>query len=84
MKNIVKTSEISREEEYEVIYLPETLVKEIDNAIEQTKICHDRDEFVSSAINKFISTPVKKKIEEHPKKKFLVNTSAVRSHSNTN
>ncbi len=54
MKNIVKTSEIFREEEYEVIYLPETLVKEIDSAIEQTKICHDRDEFVSSAINKFI------------------------------
>lgn len=60
-ENIIKTSEIFREKEYEVIYLPETLVKEIDNAIEQTKIWHDRDEFVSSAINKFISTPVKHK-----------------------
>lgn len=70
MKSIVKTSEIIREEEYDIIYLPETLVKEIDNAVEQTKIFDDRDEFVSSAINKFISAPVKEKIEEHPRKKL--------------
>ncbi|MGB6681512.1 MAG: hypothetical protein WBF08_09365 [Candidatus Bathyarchaeia archaeon] len=70
MKSIVKTSEIIREEEYEEIYLPETLVKEIDNAVEQTKICRDRDEFVSSAIHKFISAAIKEKIEEHPEKKF--------------
>jgi Arc/MetJ-type ribon-helix-helix transcriptional regulator len=63
MKNIVKTSKVLIEDEYEVIHLPETMVKQIDEAIEISKIYCDRDEFVSSAIHKFISTPLKEKTQ---------------------
>ena len=70
MKNIVKTTEVLIEDEYEVIHLPKTMVKQIDEAIEISKIYCDRDEFVSSAINKFIPTPLKEKTQRSPKKKL--------------
>jgi metal-responsive CopG/Arc/MetJ family transcriptional regulator len=55
MKKIVTASELFKEDEYEIIFLPESLCEEVDGAIKQTNSYNDRDEFVSSAIDKFIS-----------------------------
>ena len=55
MKSIITASDLFKEDEYEIIFLPETLCEEIDEAIKQTKIHNNRDEFVSSAIEKYIS-----------------------------
>ncbi len=61
MKRIITASEFFREDDYEIIFIPESLCEEIDEAIKQTNIHHDRDDFVSSAINKLISIPLKEK-----------------------
>jgi metal-responsive CopG/Arc/MetJ family transcriptional regulator len=63
MKRIVTASELFKEDEYEIIFLPESLCEEIDVAIEQTKSYNDRNEFVSSAVDKFISKVSKDKLK---------------------
>ncbi|MGB6679759.1 MAG: hypothetical protein WBF08_00365 [Candidatus Bathyarchaeia archaeon] len=62
MKRIVTASELFKEDEYEIIFLPESLCDEIDEAIEQTNIHHNRDDFVSSAVEKFISDVSEEKV----------------------
>lgn len=70
MKTIVTASELLREEEYEIIFLPESLCEEIDETIKQNKSHKDIDDFVSSAIEKFISSAIKQKTRRYPKKRF--------------
>jgi metal-responsive CopG/Arc/MetJ family transcriptional regulator len=54
MKTITKASELFKENEYEIIFIPESLCEEIDDAIKLTQKYNDREDFVSSAIEKFI------------------------------
>ena len=61
MKNIVTTSELFNEDEYETLCLPESLCEEIDEAIEQIKSYNVRDDFISSVLEKFISDVNKEK-----------------------
>jgi metal-responsive CopG/Arc/MetJ family transcriptional regulator len=63
MKQIVTASDLFKEDEYEIIFLPESLCEEVDEAITQTKSYNDRDEFVSSAVDKFISDVSEEKIQ---------------------
>ena len=63
MKRIVRPSGLFKEDEDEIIFLPESLCEEIDVAIKQTKSYTDRNEFVSSAVSKFISTVSEDKIK---------------------
>ncbi len=70
MKTIMKALELFREDEYEIIFLPETLCEEIDEAITQNKSHKDRDDFVSSAIEKFISSAIAEKTRRYSKKRF--------------
>ncbi|OGD53029.1 hypothetical protein A3K80_03835 [Candidatus Bathyarchaeota archaeon RBG_13_38_9] len=62
MKNILNASELFRENEYEIIFLPDSLCEEIDEAIKQSKTYHNRDDFVSSAVERFISDVSDEKI----------------------
>ena len=55
MKSIVKAADLFKENEYEIIFLPESLCEEIDEAIKQTEEYHNREDFVSKAIDKFLS-----------------------------
>ncbi len=63
MKRIATASELFKEDDYEIIFIPESLCEEIDEIIKQTKSHHDRDDFVSSAIDKFISDGSEEKIQ---------------------
>jgi len=65
MKRIVTASELFKEDEYEIIFLPESLCEEVDDAIKQTNSHNDREEFVSSAIDKFLSEVSEEKVR-HP------------------
>jgi metal-responsive CopG/Arc/MetJ family transcriptional regulator len=67
MKRIVTASELFKEDEYEIIFLPESLCEEIDEVIKQTNSYNDRDEFVSSAVGKFISEVSEDKIKINKK-----------------
>ncbi|MFC1506968.1 hypothetical protein ACFLQ6_07855 [Thermoproteota archaeon] len=63
MKRLVTASELFKEDEYEIIFLPESLCEDIDGAIKQSESYNDRDEFVSSAVDKFISEVSEEKIK---------------------
>ena len=64
MKRLVTASELFKEDEYEIIFLPESLCEEVDEAIEQSISYNDRDEFVSSAVDKFISDVSEEKMQK--------------------
>jgi metal-responsive CopG/Arc/MetJ family transcriptional regulator len=58
MDPVVKASDLfikNEYEPYETIFLSESLCNEIDEIIKKTKKYNDREHFVYSAINEFIS-----------------------------
>jgi len=63
MKHIATASELFKEDEYEIIFIDETLCKEIDETIKLTNSYNNRDEFVSSAVDKLISEVSEDKIK---------------------
>ncbi|WP_455369722.1 hypothetical protein [[Eubacterium] cellulosolvens] len=48
---------------HELVYVPECLVREIDDIIKNSRLYRNREDFVFDAIEKFISDAVKEKIE---------------------
>jgi metal-responsive CopG/Arc/MetJ family transcriptional regulator len=63
MKRIVTTSELFKEDEYEIIFIDEKLCEEIDAAIKKSKGFNNREEFVTCAVDKFISEVSEDKIK---------------------
>jgi len=62
MKKILTASDIFKENEYDIIFLPESLLQEIDLVIKQNNYS-DREEFISSAVEKFIHVAIEEKIQ---------------------
>lgn len=61
MKRKTKTSDNLETNSEDVVYLPESTLREIDTAIKNTKICNNREEFIEAAIQNFISIANKQK-----------------------
>ena len=55
MKRKAKISDTLETNEQDVIYLPESILREIDRAIKNTKLYGNREEFIEAAIQNFIS-----------------------------
>jgi metal-responsive CopG/Arc/MetJ family transcriptional regulator len=55
MKRKTKTSDNLETNSEDVVYLPESTLREIDTAIKNTKICSNREEFIEAAIQNLIS-----------------------------
>ena len=55
MKRKAKTSDTLETNEQDVVYLPESTLREIDRAIKHTKLYRDREDFIEAAIQNFIS-----------------------------
>ena len=58
------------EDSHEVVYVPEYLVREIDDIIKNSRLYHSREDFVFDAIEKFISDAVKEKLERSYIRKY--------------
>lgn len=61
MKRKAKTSDNLETNEEDVVYLPESTLREIDTAIKNTKLYSNREEFIEAAIQNFISIANKQK-----------------------
>jgi len=70
MKRIVSATEIIKENEQEVIFLPESMIEEIDKVIKENNDYNDREEFVIAAVEKFIKAAIQEKITSYPRSKF--------------
>jgi metal-responsive CopG/Arc/MetJ family transcriptional regulator len=55
MKRKAKASDNLETNEEDVVYLPESTLREIDTVIKHTKLYRDREEFIEAAIQNFIS-----------------------------
>ena len=55
MKRKAKTSDNLETTDEDVVYLPESTLREIDTAIKNTKIYSNREEFIEAAIQNLIS-----------------------------
>ncbi len=55
MKRKAKISDNLETSEEDVVYLPESTLREIDTAIKHTKLYSNRGEFIEAAIQNFIS-----------------------------
>ena len=51
------------DDSHEVVYVPEYLVREIDDIIKNSRLYRNREDFVFDAVEKFISDAVKEKLE---------------------
>ncbi len=58
------------EDSHEVVYVPEYLVREIDDMIKNSRLYRSREDFVFDAIEKFISDAVKDKLERSYIRKY--------------
>ena len=81
MESTLNTSKVFRENEYDVIFLPMTIVKEIGKIIKQFRIHGDREELIS-AVEKFIVAAIEEKIQRNPKKKFWLERAIFRLNLN--
>ena len=71
MKRKAKTSDSLEENEQDVVYLPESTLREIDNAIKNTKLYGNREEFIEAAIQNFISDTNKENKVYHDREEFI-------------
>lgn len=58
------------EDSHELVYVPESLIREIDDLIKNSILYRNREDFVFDAIEKFITEAVKEKIERSYIKKY--------------
>lgn len=61
MKRNAKTPDNLETNEEDVVYLPESTLREIDKTIKHTKLYSNREEFIEAAIQNFISIASKQK-----------------------
>jgi hypothetical protein len=61
MKRMINASEIIMEDEQDLIFLPESMIEEIDNVIKHANYYPDGEEFVTAVIEKFIMSALKER-----------------------
>ena len=71
MKRKAKTSDTLETNEEDVVYLPESILKEIDKAIRNSKFYNNREEFIGAAIQNFISDTNKENKVYHDREEFI-------------
>ena len=71
MKRKNKTSDIAETNEEDVVYLPESTLKEIDKVIKNTKLYNNSEEFIEAAIQNFISDTNKENKVYHDREEFI-------------
>jgi metal-responsive CopG/Arc/MetJ family transcriptional regulator len=71
MKRKSKTSDTLETNEQNVVYLPESTLREIDKIIKHTKLYSDREEFIEAAIQNFISDSSKENKIYHDREEFI-------------
>ncbi|MGB6680303.1 MAG: ribbon-helix-helix domain-containing protein [Candidatus Bathyarchaeia archaeon] len=71
MKRKAKTSDTLETNEQDVVYLPESTLREIDKTIKHTKLYSDREEFIEAAIQNFISDANQENKTYHDREEFI-------------
>jgi metal-responsive CopG/Arc/MetJ family transcriptional regulator len=65
---IIQASDIFRKDMYELILIQESLINDIDTLIKHTENHKEREEIITDAVEKFIESPTKEKIQRHSKR----------------
>ncbi|WP_455369789.1 ribbon-helix-helix domain-containing protein [[Eubacterium] cellulosolvens] len=71
MKKKAKTSDTLETNEQDVVYLPESTLREIDTAIKNAKLYSNREEFIEAAIQNFISDTKQENKIYHDREEFI-------------
>ncbi|WP_455369674.1 hypothetical protein [[Eubacterium] cellulosolvens] len=67
MGRIIQASDIFRKDMYELILIQESLINDIDMLIKHTENHKEKEEFIIAAVEKFIESATKEKIQRHSK-----------------
>jgi len=65
---IIQASDIFRKDMYELILIQESLINDIDTLIKHTENHKEREEIITDAVEKFIESATKEKIQRHSKR----------------
>ena len=68
MGRIIQASDIFRKDMYELILIQESLINDIDTLIKHTENHNEREEIITDAVEKFIESATKEKIQRHSKR----------------
>ena len=69
MGRIIQASDIFRKDMYELILIQESLINDIDTLIKHTQNNKEREEVITAAVEKFIESATKEKIQRESKQK---------------
>ena len=69
MGRIIQASDLFRKDMYELILIQESLINDIDTLIKHTKNNTEREEVITAAVEKFIESATKEKIQRESKQK---------------
>jgi hypothetical protein len=65
---IIQASDLFRKDLYELILIQESLINDIDTLIKHTKNHKEKQEIITDAVEKFIESATKEKIQRESKK----------------
>ena len=67
MGRIIQASDLFRKDLYELILIQESLINDIDTLIKHTKNHKERQKIITDAVEKFIESATKEKIQRESK-----------------